>query len=71
MNKLACKEKVTNAKALGEFRNENDIKKIARYESRPTGKQTFRDIKTADVVFGRPNRATTPIKGIITGEFGN
>ena len=38
MNKLACRSKITSARATTEFRNENEIKKVTRYETRPTGK---------------------------------
>ena len=57
MNKLALKEKLTDAKAIKNFRNEVDIKQVPKYDSRPTPKVFQR----AGTIFGKPTRTITPI----------
>ncbi len=63
--------KVTNAKALAEFRNKNDIKRVPTYHRKLNGHEMFllRDAHTADRAFGRRNRPSTPIKGVVNNEF--
>ena len=70
VNKLALKNKVTDAKGLKDFRKDHDFKKVERYETRPIGN---RDIKNelATKSFGKPNRPSTPIKGVICGTYGD
>ena len=71
MNKLACHEKVTDARHLKEFRNEHQIAYHPKYNAKPSGHQVFRDTHTADTIFGRKNRANTPVKSIINNDFAN
>ena len=70
MIKIACKEKVTNSRAAKDFQNELDIKKIPKYEIRPTGSEIFRDSHpTQEITYGIKNRPPTPIKDVL--EFKN
>ena len=68
VNRLALKNKVTDAKGLKNFRKDHDFKLIDRYESRPKGNKDI----TSELVekkFGKPNRPSTPIKGVICGSY--
>ncbi len=69
MNKLALKNKVTDAKGLKEFRKDHDFKKKDRYETRPIGNKDKKD-ELVSKSFGKPNRPSTPIKGVICGTYG-
>ena len=72
MNKLACQQKVTDARHLANFRNEHSIALVSKHHSKPSGSQVFRETRTADgMTFGRKNRATTPVKSIINNDFAN
>ena len=64
VNKLALKSKVTDAKGLKDFRKDHDFKLVDRYESRPIGNKDIRNELVAKK-FGKANRPSTPIKGII------
>ena len=70
VNKLALKNKVTDAKALKEFRKENEVIKVEKYITKPIGNK---DIASKLVLksFGKANRPSTPIKGVIQGTFGD
>ena len=66
MNKMAVKDRVTSAKHLKEFRKANqDVKVVPK----------VKDAKPAPIkvsnqnAFGRPNRPSTPIKGVICGDY--
>ena len=63
VNKMALKNKVTDAKALKGFRKEVDVKKVDRYDARPKLNKDNTDL--VKNTFGKQNRPSTPIKGII------
>ena len=68
VNRLALKNKVTDAKGLKNFRKDHDFKLIDRYESRPKGNKDITS-ELAEKKFGKPNRPSTPIKGVICGSY--
>ena len=59
---------MTDAKGLKNFRKEHDYKLVDRYESRPIGNTDIRS-DLAEKKFGKANRPSTPIKGIIWGSY--
>ena len=78
MNKKAIKDKVTNAKEISRFRNENMVVKTQKQgTSRAQGMvrnasvDLFRRSLGDDHAFGKQNRPQTPVKGIISGMYGS
>ncbi len=68
---MALRKKVTDSKALKEFRVNLDVKIKQRYEYRPTGSKDIINQVSSTTLFGKGNRPETPIKSLICGEFGN
>ena len=59
---------MTDAKGLANFRKDHDFKLKERYESKPIGNKDIKDDLVAKN-FGKPNRPSTPIKGIINFSY--
>ena len=70
INKIALLKKVTDPKSLKEMRKDLDVKVKARYESRPRGLQELSKNVLVSTLFGKKNRPSTPIKGLICGDYG-
>ena len=64
VNKIALKNKVTDAKGLKDFKKDIDVKKVDRYDTRPKLNKDITD-RLVKNTFGKPNRPSTPVKGII------
>lgn len=76
LNRMQIANHITDNRSLSQYRKEHDIRvNKKRGESNPTmGRMASVGallMAKADSSFGKPNRAQTPVKGIICGDYGN
>ena len=78
LNKVSLKAGVTSPKDVKQFRMNTDIRIKKKFGgSKPTGTSALSRIASVEEYtpitkpYGRPNRAQTPVKGIINGTYGN
>ena len=70
LNRLACLNKVTNARGAKSFRQDLDYKLVKKYEKRPYGMENAQLVSkrsAQDLGYGRQNRPSTPVKAVIEG----
>ena len=75
LNRMQVANQITDNRSLSKYRRENDVRvSKKRGESNPLGRMASVGallMSQADQSFGKPNRAQTPVKGIICGDYGN
>ena len=75
LNRMQIANHITDNRSLSKYRRENDVRVTKkRGESNPSmGRMASVGallMSNADQSFGKPNRAQTPVKGIICGDYG-